>query len=139
MSTTNTENFLFENEYVLFDVTKFPFIYIEHTAHQPTPEEFNDYINCMSRALLRNEPYVLLVDMSKVEYLNTEYRTISENWNKTNSAHLGKHCKGAANLVRDEEQKAILNYVLKLAYDITYPNFVTVSKEKAEQWLEGRV
>ncbi len=138
MNTINTEKFLFENKYVYFDATKFPYLYIRYKPYNPTKSEYNEYMDCMDRALLQKKEYVLLLEMKDSEYLSAEHRKTSKEWSDKNYEHLSKYCKATANLVRDEEQKNLLQHVMK-EYNTAYPNFITESREKAEEWLEGRV
>jgi len=138
MNNFNVNEFVFENEYLFFDATKFPFIYIKFKIKESNRKQFEDYLCCINTVILMKKDYVLLSELQDTEYMKAELRKQLDQWVVENSVHINTFCKGAANVVLDEEQRILLNHMSK-THSPAYPLFITDSKEKVEKWLEGRV
>ncbi len=138
MDNFNVKEFRFENEYLIFDATDFPRLYVKFKIEMPNRKQFDEYLYCLNKVILEPKNYVLLSELQDTEYMKAEFREELNQWVVQNISHINKYCKGAANVVADENQRLLLSQMVK-NHKPDYPVFITDTKEKAEKWLEGRV
>ncbi len=138
MDNFNVKEFRFENEYFLFDATKFPYLYIRFKIEKPNRKQFDEYLYCLNNVILQPQNYVLFSELKETEYIQAEFRKELDSWLIKNIGHINQYCKGAANVVADENQRLLLTQMVK-AHQPVYPVFITDDEQKAKEWLEGRV
>lgn len=138
MDNLKTAAFFFENDYFIFDATNFPRLYLNFKIEEPNRQQFDEYLECWNKIIATQKPYSLLSDYQNTEYMKAEFRVELGEWINKHTEYINEFCKGAANIVLDEEQQLLLQHMIKMHKPV-YPFFITDNKEKAKEWLEGRV
>lgn len=138
MEDFDVTNFFFENDYVLFDTSTYPLIYLKFKTENPDREQFDEYMDCMNKVFLEDIYFVVLIELDGSEYLKAEFRREIAEWHIENHDHLKEHCKGEAYISHSQEQRTLMNAILT-SYPLPNPVVVTDTLKKAMNWLEGRV
>jgi len=138
MENFDVKNFFFENDYVLFDTTTFPLIYLKFKIEDPDRKQFDAYMECMDKVFLKDIYFVVLIELNGSEYLKAAFRREIAEWHIEHHDHMEKHCKGEAYISHSPEQRTMMSVILD-SYPLPNPVLVTDTLEKAMNWLEGRV
>jgi hypothetical protein len=138
MNEIKAEDYNFANEYFTLNTDKFPYIYVKFEAKQPTDEEFEEYIEYAGKLLLQNQPYAIILNLSKAGYLKAKYRIKVGNFFKKNQTHISKFCRGTAHITDSAIQKFLLQAIFAVQKP-PYEYIVVKEEERAYQWLEEQL
>ncbi|WP_338793074.1 hypothetical protein V9L05_11695 [Bernardetia sp. Wsw4-3y2] len=138
MNEFKTEDYNFSNDYFSINTDNFPYVYIKFEAKQPTEEEFEEYIKYAAKIFLQNQPYVIILNLSKTGYLKTKYRVQVANWFKEHQTHVSKFCKGTAHITDSAVHKFLLQGIFAIQKP-PYEYIVVKEEEKAYEWLKEQL
>ncbi len=138
MSNFDYKEYNCSNDYFSLEATDFPKVYIKFKNKQPTDNEFEEYMNCISTVFLQQRPYVVLTDMSDTGYLKAKYRTQVSQMIDKNREHLSEVCKGIVYLTGSSIHKFLLQSIFSIQTQ-PYSHTVVNKEEQAHEWLDQQL
>ena len=132
------EKYSFSNEYFSISLINFPLIQTKLAEKQPTPKEFDEYMEYAIKVLLIEKPYVMLFDFGKSKYIKSEYRIKVGQWMKESQQHLAEYCKGVAYVTDSTLHKFVLQAVFFIQPP-AYPYTIVTDQEKGLKWLAEKM
>ncbi|WP_338766475.1 STAS/SEC14 domain-containing protein [Bernardetia sp. ABR2-2B] len=110
-----------------------PFVYVSFTGNDFDDENFEEYKKSSHKAF-EWERYGMIYDISKVEYVQTKYRTLQAEDIKKHKEQIENKAIGLAVIAPSFFQRTFAKTIFLI---ISYPSKVEVfeSEEKAMKWM----
>ncbi|WP_027004036.1 hypothetical protein [Hugenholtzia roseola] len=124
--------------YATFDNHLFPIQIVTFAAHDPTEEEFDQYLKQLAEIFEKKKPFVRILDASKVKYLASNLRIKQGKWIKEHNELLKTYSLGTAYVI----PSTMLQFLLKaiwLVSDQTNEKKVFSTLQDAKLWAEGQL
>ena len=106
-------------------------LYVTYQSFDPTPSEFNEYLNTLEKYLRELDSYIVIYDASLTKFLSAEMRALQAKWINENKDMIGKKIKKMIFIIPSIPIRLILKTILSFS-PLPSPHEVVVSKSAAE-------
>ncbi|WP_095977810.1 hypothetical protein [Melittangium boletus] len=123
--------------FLSIDDTFWPLLVIRMHG-SPTDEQYQDYLDMMTRYLRRGEAYTSIIDMSQAGVSTPGQRQLLADWCRENDRLLRERLLGTSFIVTSALQRLLVNVVFYLKPP-TQPHIVVARWEQALPWAADRL
>ncbi len=120
-----------------FDDSRFPIVRVKFEG-VATNEEFERYLESMTKLLLRRQINVTVLDASRAGMSPPIQRKRQAEWMKEHDAELRRYSKGTAFVITSTLIRGALTAILWLQ-PMAVPHVVVATVEEAEAWARGKL
>ena len=120
-----------------FDDSRFPIVRVTFVG-VVTSEEFERYLDSMTKLLLRRQMNVMVLDASRAGLSPPIQRRRQAEWMKEHDAELRRYSKGTAFVITSTLVRGALTAILWLQ-PMPTPHVVVSTIEEAETWARSKL
>lgn len=124
--------------YARFDRSELPLISIYFTGEKETNDNFNLYLDELSKNYETKENFSLIFELSKAPVPNLKYQLKQANWMKENKDLIQTYCKGVAYVIPGKLLREVLKFIFKVQKNpVDFKVFSSYAA--AKKWAQAKI
>ncbi|NJM94329.1 MAG: hypothetical protein HC842_06410 [Cytophagales bacterium] len=123
-------------DYAHIDKSRFPLVTIAFADFEPSPKQFQSYLNQLDELHIDTDRFFLLIDASRARFLNAEMRTKHAEWIRKRQNLIRNNIWGMAFVLPNLALRLMLRALLAMQ-DITVPYKIFSTPEEALAYFEA--
>lgn len=120
------------------DQTEFPLVIITFSGERPSEENFQAYLDHITKIYHREEPFIVVVDASQAVLPALKYQRQQAQWMADHLELIESYCRGTAYIIPNDIMRTLLKAIFAIQQQsVPYEIFATL--EGGMAWAKSRL